>query len=299
MDRLNFNHLRCFWAVARDGSVAAACRRLGLTQPTISKQISDLEDAFDATLFRRVGRRLLLTDIGRTVYAYADDIFALGQELRDAVRGQPTSKPALLYVGVSDVAPKLLTRLVLEPALRMEPPARLICREGKTEALLADLALSGLDAVLTDSPLPSGSRIKAFNHKLGGSQISVYGVPRVAEGRRAGFPESLDGAPLLLPTGNTTLRRSLDAWFERHGVRPSVVAEFEDSALLKTFAAAGHGLFAAPTVIADAIESQFGVVRLGELEGVTETLYIVTVERRIGHPAVQAVVEAARAALAG
>ncbi len=298
MDRLNFNHLRCFWAVARDGSIASARSRLGLSQPTISKQIGELEEAFDEALFRRTGRRLVLTDVGRTVYAYADDIFSLGQELTDVVRGHATGRPVRLHVGISDVVPKLLTRLVLEPALRMEQPVRLVCREGKTDQLLADLALAGVDVVLTDAPLPSGSRIKAYSHKLGESPVAVFGAPALAKRCARGFPDSLDGAPVLLPTESTALRRSIDAWLKKTDLRPEIVAEIEDSALLKAFAQAGHGLFFAPTVVEKQISAQFGVRSIGRAEGVIEPLYAVTMERRIAQPGVSAIVESARGALA-
>lgn len=298
MERLNYNHLRCFWAVARDGSIAVACKRLGLTQPTISKQIGDLEEALDEPLFRRTGRRLVLTDVGRTVYAYAEDIFSLGQELLDVVRGYATGKPLRLHVGVSDVVPKLLTRLVLEPALRTERPVRLICREGKTDQLLAELALAGLDVVLTDAPLPPGSRIKAFNHKLGESPAGVFGSPELVARSKRRFPQSLNGAPMLLPTENTLLRRSIDIWLERNELRPQVIAEFEDSALLKAFAQGGHGLFFAPVAVENLISEQLDVRLLRQVDDITESLYAVTVERRIAHPDVTTIVEAARSALA-
>ena len=294
MERLNFHHLRCFWAVAREGSIAAACRTLNLTQPTISKQIGDLEDALGESLFRRSGRRLHLTDVGKMVYAYADEIFSLGQELTDALRGKTTGRPMRMLVGVSDVVPKLLTRLVLAPALSIHPPVHLICREGKSDRLLADLAVSGLDVVLTDAPLAPGSRIRAFNHHLGEYDVGVFAAGNLAGELREGFPASLDGCPALLPTENTTLRRSIDAWLDRHEIRPRVVAEFEDSALLKAFAEAGLGVFFAPTVLTDAVRHQYGVESIGLADGVTESLYAVTVERKIRHPGVTAVIEAAR-----
>lgn len=297
MERLNFNHLRCFWAVAREGSIVAACRTLGLTQPTISKQIGDLEDELGEELFRRVGRRLVLTDVGRTVYAYADDIFSLGQELTDAVRGQVTGRPLRMMVGVSDVVPKLLTRMTLEPAMKLEQRIRLTCREGKTEQLLADLALAGLDMVLTDAPMPAGSRIKAYSHRLGASTVAVFAPPSLTTRYRRKFPASLDGAPMLLPTDNTALRRSIDAWLERTNVRPEIVAEFEDSALLKAFAEGEHGLFFAPSVVEDSVQRQFGVRTVAHIDEITEHLFAVTMERKIRHPGVAAVVDSARESL--
>ena len=298
IDRINYNHLRCFWAVAREGSIAAACKALGLSQPTISKQIGDLEESLAEPLFRRTGRRMVLTDVGRTVYAYADDIFSLGQELLDVLRGHGTGKPIKLHVGVSDVLPKLLTRLVLEPALGTNQPIRLVCREGKTEQLMADLALSGLDVVLTDAPLPPGSRFKAFNHKLGESPVALYGPSNLAERCRSGFPNSLNGEPKLLPSDNTMLRRSIHAWLERHNLHPHVIAEFEDSALLKVFAEAGHGCFFAPTAVETQIREQYRAVPIARIEDMSESIYAVTIARRVTHPGVSAIIDAARDLLA-
>lgn len=299
VERINFNHLRCFWAAAREGSISAAGKKLGLTQPTISKQIGELEDAFDQALFRRVGRRLVLTDVGRLVYTYADDIFALGQELLGAVHGRAPGRPIRLHIGVSDVVPKLLTRLVLEPALQTNQEIRLLCSEGKTEQLLADLALGGLDAVLTDAPLPPGTSIKVFNHKLGESDVDVFGSRDLVHRYRRGFPRSLNGAPLLLPTAGTALRRSIDGWLEQQGTEPRIVAEFQDSALLKSFAKAGHGLFFAPAAVERSIREQYDIRLVGRTNAVSEQLFMVTVERRITNPGVSAIVEAARDALRG
>jgi LysR family transcriptional activator of nhaA len=235
--------------------------------------------------------------MGRAVYAYADDIFSLGQELMDVIRGHATGRPIRLHVGVSDVVPKLLTRLVLQPALRTDHPIRLVCREGKTDRLLADLALAGLDVVIADSPLDPGSKIRAFSHKLGESLVGVYGSTELAARYGRSFPGCLDGAPMLLPTENTALRRSIDAWLETRGIRPAVVAEFEDSALLKAFAESGHGLFFAPTVVGTQIAEQFGVRLAGQADGITESLFAITIDRRIRHPGITAIVEAARGKL--
>ncbi len=294
MDRLNFNHLRCFWATAKSGSIASACDLLGLTQPTISKQIADLEAELGEPLFSRTGRRLVLTELGRSVFAYAEDIFSLGQEMLDAIRGHAAGRPVRLHVGVSDSVPKLLTRVALEPALSTEHPVKLVCREGKTDQLLADLALSSLDVVLTDTPLRHGARVKAFNHKLGESPVGVYATGELADRYRDGFPASLDGAPAILPTEGTAMRDAIDAWAEHAGIHLHVVAEIEDSALIKAFAQAGHGLFFAPSIVERAIMSQFGVECLGIADDIVEPLYAVTVERRITHPGVTAIAESAR-----
>ena len=298
MDRLNFNHLRCFWATAKGGSIASACETLGLTQPTISKQIADLEGEIGRPLFTRTGRRLVLTDLGQSVFAYADDIFAMGQEMLDAVRGHAEGRPARLHVGVSDAVPKLLTRIALEPAILSDQPVKMVCREGKTNQLLADLAMASLDVVLTDAPLPPGSRVRAFNHKLGESPVGVFGLPDLAErhtGRRGErFPAGLDGAPMLLPSQGTAMRASIDAWFDRVGVRPRIVAEFDDTALLKAFAQAGHGLFFVPTIVEQSVREQVGAECVAIADGVVEPLYAVTVERRITHPGVTAIAKAAK-----
>ncbi|MEM0983611.1 MAG: LysR family transcriptional regulator [Planctomycetota bacterium] len=292
--QLNFNHLRCFWAVAKEGSVSKACTLLGLTQPTISKQIGDLEDSLGESLFDRTGRRLVPTNLGRTVFAYADDIFSLGQELMDAVRGQATNRPLRLHVGISDLVPKLLTRLVLEPALDMDRSVRLICTEGKTDRLLADLALSGLDMVLTDAPLPPGSRIKAFNHKLGESSLTLFGTTDLADRTRDGFPGSLDGIPMMLPTSNAAIRREIDTWLQTNMLRPKVIAEIEDSALLKSFGEAGRGVFFAPTIVGQSVCSQFGVEVIAEVPQIREPLYAVTVERRTSNDGITAIIERAK-----
>ena len=296
MDRLNFNHLRCFWATAKGGSIAAACETLDLTQPTISKQIGDLEGELGTPLFHRTGRRLVLTDVGQSIYSYADDIFALGQEMVEAVRGHGSGqgRPLRLHVGISDAVPKLLTRIALEPALDIDQPVKLVCHEGKTEQLLADLALASLDVVITDAPLKPGSRVRAFNHKLGESPVGVFGITELAERFGSDFPASLADAPLLAPTENLAMRGLIEAWFDRLGIRPRIVAEIEDSALLKSFAQAGRGVFFGPLLVTEHLHEQFGAKLLGIAEGVVEPLYAVTVERRITHPGVTAIAESAR-----
>lgn len=298
LHRLNYNHLRCFWAVAREGGVTAAGKLLQLTQPTISKQVGELEEALGQPLFLRRGRRLVLTDVGRTVFAYAEDIFTLGQEMMDALRGHATAdRPMRLVVGASDALPKLLTRMAIAPALALPHAVRLLCREGKTNDLLADLVLTGLDVVLTDAPLPDGSRFKAFSHLLGESSLTVFGVAELAKRHRGDFPRSLNAAPVLLPTPNTAIRRSIDAWLDEAQIRPNIVGEFEDSAVLKSFGAEGHGLFFAASVIEASIAAQYAVEPLGTVEEVRESLYAVTAERRIRHPGVEAIIESSRTRL--
>lgn len=293
MEWLNYHHLLYFYTVAKEGSVSRAAKQLRLAQPTLSGQIRKLEEAFDEKLFTRSGRHLVLTEMGQVVYRYADEIFTLGRELTDTLRGRPTGRPGKVSIGIADVVPKHVTHRLLEIALELPEPVQIVCHEGKTDRLVADLAMQGYDLVITDAPLPPHLSVKAFNHPLGACNVSIFATPALAKslGR---FPKSLDGAPMLLPTSNTSLRRSLDQWFERCDVRPRIVAEFEDSALLKVFGKHGHGVFPAPSVLEKEICAQYGVRVLGRAEGVSERFYAITAERRIKHPAVAAITEAAR-----
>ena len=294
MEWLNYHHLLYFWVVAREGSIAAACEELHLSQPTISTQIRKLENAFGMKLFTRVGRYLALTEDGRTVYRYAEEIFSLGGELVDTLKGRPTGSPLRLNIGVVDAVPRLVAYRLVEPAMRLPEPVHLVCHEGKPAELLARLAIHELDMVLSDSPVGSQVSIRAFSHLLGESGVSVFAAKHMATRYRRRFPASLDGAPFLVPTYNTALRRSLDHWFESEGIRPLIVAEFEDSALLKVFAQAEIGLFAAPTMIMDEIQRQYRMQLVGRLEPLREQYYAISVERKMKHPAVVAIAEAAR-----
>lgn len=291
---LNYHHLLYFYTVAREGSVTRASRVLRLAQPTLSGQIRKLEESLDEKLFVRQGRNLVLTDMGRVVYRYADEIFGLGREMMDTLRGRPSGRPARLVVGVADIVPKLVCHHVLETALRLEEPVQLVCREGKTDDLLAALAVQGFDLVITDAPLAPHVKVRAFNHLLGQSDVSFFAAPKLAGTLRRRFPRSLEGAPMLLPTENTSLRRSLDQWFEALDIRPEVVAELEDTALMKVFGQHGSGVFPAPSILGDEIRKQYGVRVVGTTSDVVERFYAITVERRIKHPAVAAITEAAR-----
>jgi LysR family transcriptional activator of nhaA len=297
MEWLNYHHLLYFWAVAREGSIVRASTYLRLAQPTISKQISVLEEAFGEQLFTRVGRNLILTDFGRLVYRYADEIFALGRELSDTVRGRPVGRPLRLAVGVTDVLPKLIAYHLLEPALHLAEPVQLICREGKLEGLLTDLVSYSLDVVLADTPVSPIIKVRAFNHLLGECGVTFLGSPALVAMYAAGFPGSLDNAPILLPTMNTSLRQSLDHWFEAVQVHPQVMGEYEDSALLKVFGQRGLGIFALPSVIAADVQQQYGVGLIGQVDAIHERFYAITVERRLKHPAVVAIAEAAHSKL--
>jgi len=299
MEWLNYHHLHYFWVVAREGSVTKACDILFLSQPTISSQIRELEKAMKAPLFAKSGRGLVLTETGQAVFRYADDIFALGRELMDVVNGRPVGKPIRLRVGVVDVMPKLIAHLLLEPALRLPEPVRVVCVEGKLDRLAAELTIHNLDLVLTDAPLPQTVKAKVYTHLLGECGVSIVGVPKLVEAYTSGFPKSLDGAPFLLPTEGAALRRSLDQWFEEHGIRPVIRGEFEDSALLKTFGRSGEGVFAIPAAVEEDIRDHYGVRVIGIAKGLRERFYAISVERKLKHPAVVAISETARQSLTG
>lgn len=299
MEWVNYHHLLYFWLVAREGSLARASAELRLAQSTVSKQIHLFEHVLGHDLFVKSGRRLVLTESGRVVFRYADEIFGLGREMLDTLRGRPVGKPLRVTVGVADVVPKLITERVLSPALESIGPARLVCREDSSDRLLAELALHELDVILTDAPASPDVKVRAFNHFLGESEIAFFGRADLATKYRRGFPASLDGAPLLLPTDNTVLRRSLDQWFEAKQVRPNIVGEFEDGALLKVFGLRGMGIFPAAVAISKEVEAQYRVRLVGRVPDVHERLYAVTIERRIKHPAVVAICEAAKQSVYG
>ena len=294
MDWLNYHHLLYFYTVAKEGSVSRAAKVLRLAQPTLSGQIRKLEEAFDEKLFARSGRNLVLTEMGQLVFRYAEEIFTIGRELTDTLRGRPSNRPSRLVVGVADVVPKLITARLLEIALALPEPVQIACLEGKSEQLLADLAVHRFDLVITDAPLPPHLNVKAYNHPLGETPVNFFGTRALADRHRRRFPRSLDGAPMLLPTPNTQVRHALDKWFQEHDVHPRVVAEFEDSALLKVFGQQGHGIFPAVAVLEDEVRRQYGVRTIGCADGVTERFFAISVERRIKHPAVAAITEAAR-----
>lgn len=297
MEWLNYHHLLYFYVVAREGTVTKASEVLRLAQPTLSGQIRKLEESLDEKLFAREGRQLVLTEVGQMVFEYAEEIFTLGREMQDALRGRPTNRPSKLLVGISDAVPKLICHRLLETALEMEPPVELVLHEGKTDDLIASLAAQKYDMVLTDAPLKPPIRVKAFNHSLGGCGLGFFAEPSLARRYRKGFPESLEGAPLLLPTVNTALRHALDGWFDSIDVQPTVVAEIEDSALMKLFGQSGTGIFPAPIVVAEEIRKSHGVQLVGRTDKVREEFYVITVDRRISHPAVSAITEAARSAI--
>ena len=297
MPSLNLKHLRYFWAVASHGSIARASEVLHLTPQTISGQLRELEEQIGAKLFAKAGRNLALTDTGRTVFAYADEMFRIEGELRDVLAGRTPGSALTLNVGIAMVVPKLLAYRVLAPALHLTEPVRLVCQEAKLVDLLADLSVHKLDLVVADSPVSPALNIRAYNHPLGESGISFFAATQEAERFRPDFPASLDGAPMLMPTASSALRRALELWFERIGVSPWVVAEFEDRALMKAFGEAAAGVFTAPTAVEDDVLARYGVELIGRTDEVRERFYAISAERRIKHPAVAAITAAARDAL--
>jgi len=291
---INYKHLRYFWAVAREGSIARACERLHLTPQTISGQISLLEESLGESLFQRVGRNLELTESGRLVLSYADEIFSLGGELEEMLHSFPGDRSLVFRVGVADVVPKSIAYRLLAPSLELAEPVKIICRESTISDLLADLAVHRVDMVIADGPIPSSVKVRGFNHKLGDCGITFFSVPQLARALRKDFPNSLHGKPMLLPSETTAIQSQLLDWFNKQHIRPKIVGEFDDSALMKAFGQAGAGVFMAPTPIAAEVEKQYGVKKIGQTEQVRKHFYAISVQRKISHPAIAAITETAR-----
>lgn len=297
MRHLNYSHLQYFWAVAREGSIAKASESLHLTPQTISGQLKLLDEAVGSPLFNRVGRRLVLSDMGRLVFEYADEIFSVGAELASVVRGNHMSGPTTLSLGIVSSLPKLIAERIVAPAMMAEEPVRVRCHESSIEQLLSELAVHKLDLVLSDQPVPDGLGIKAYNHRLGESGMSFFSQRGRARRFRARFPESLNDAPLLLPSQHSALRRRLDDWFENHELSPRIAGEFDDSALLKAFGEAGVGVFAAPTVIEEEICRMYRMSVIGQTDEIKERFYAISPERRLKHPSVVLITDTARTKL--
>ncbi|HEX9265078.1 MAG TPA: transcriptional activator NhaR [Candidatus Binatia bacterium] len=297
MEWLNYHHLLYFWTVARMGSVSRASEELRLTQATVSAQLKSLDHALGEKLFRKAGRYLTLTETGKVVFRYADEIFSLGREMMGTLKGRPQGRLARLTVGVADVMPKLVAYQLIEPALRLTDSHRIVCREGTNKELLSALAVHDIDVVLTDSQIDPAINVKAFCHLLGECGMTLFGTSKLAAACRGKFPQCLDGAPFLLPTNNTAARRSLDQWFETEKIRPVIIAEFEDSALLQVFGQRGLGLFFVPSVISAEVRRQFNVKVIGRVSTVREQFYAISLDRKLKHPAVLAISEAARSRL--
>lgn len=294
MERLNYQHLFYFWNVAREESITRACEKLHLAQPTISGQLAVFEQSIGKKLFHKSGRKLLLTDMGRVVYHYAEEIFTLGHELNNTLKGRTSGAGLRLVVGVSDALPKLAVYRLIEPVFHIPETVQVICYEDKAERLLTEMSVHSVDLVLSDTPLIPSSGAKVFTHLLGESSITVFGTSSLATLYRPNFPRSLNGAPFLLPTSNTALRRSLDQWFDSEGISPIIRAEIEDSALIKTFGSGGAGLFVAPTSVEAEVLRQYAVEVIGRIDVVQERFYAITMRRKLQHPAVTAILENAR-----
>ncbi|MFO0946472.1 MAG: LysR family transcriptional regulator [Planctomycetota bacterium] len=297
LQNLNFLHLFYFWRVAREGSIATACLQLHLTQPTISAQIRKLERAIGHRLFDRSGRGLVLTEIGRTVYDYADDMFAIGREMLGALRGLPTSRSSRLQVGVPNSLPKLVTYRLLEPVPQILQGVQIICHEGEPGELLRDLSKHKYDVILSDAPLGPASGVRGYNHPLGECSVAVCGTKRLANAYRPSFPSSMDGAPFLLPTTSAEMRRSLDRYFDKEGFFPKVVGEFDDSALMKEFGMGGAGMFPVSSAVLAEVKRQYDVELVGYLPSVRVRYFAITAERKIKHPAVVLIAEHAKKGL--
>ena len=294
---LNYHHLLYFWTVAREGTIARAGAQLHLTQPTISGQLRTLEKAVGTKLFNRVGRNLVLSDAGRIVYRYADEIFSLGRELQDTLQGRPPGRPRRLAVGVADTLPKVMVYQLLQPALHLADRVQLVCEQGKSEYLHTQLALNALDVVLTDAPLSPTTKIRAFNHLLGECGVSIMGAAKLAATYRRGFPKSLDQAPFLLPGENTALRRSLEQWFDSLQIKPEVRGEFDDTALLKIFGQHAAGLFAVRSVLERDTRRLYQARLVGRVESIRERCYAISAEKKLKHPAVVAITQGARSTM--
>ncbi len=293
-DWLNYHHLLYFWVIAKEGSISRACGKLHLSQPTLSAQLIALEKKLGGKLFDRVGRGVVLTELGNIVFRYADEIFSIGEELVDTLRGIPGGRPMKLVVGVPDVLPKLIAFRLLEPVLSMDEKIRIVCREGPLEQLLAGLAMHQIDVVFSDIPASSMVRVQAYNHPLGECGVGLFCVNEIRNKYRRGLPGSLQGAPIMLPAPNTQMRRSVEKWLSDEDIKAEILGEIDDTALLKVFAEAGVCIIPGPLAIQSEIEKQFGLKLLLEIPGSVERFYAITVERRIRHPAIAAICESAQ-----
>lgn len=300
MEWLNYHHLLYFWTVVREGGVSRAAEKLRLAQPTVSAQVKLLEDTLGDKLFERQGRRLVLTDVGRLVYRYADEIFGIGRELLETLKGRPLGgRPLPLTVGVANAVPKLIVHRLLQPAMSAEQAIHLVCREDSTETLLGDLATHALDVVIADVPAPPHVRVKVFSHLLGESDTSFFAAGPLATKLRRGFPRSLNDAPVFLPTPHSALRRGIDQWLDAEDLHPRVVGEFDDSALMKAFGQTGRAAFPAPTAIEREVVRQYRVHAVGRVKAVRERYYAISAERRLKHPGVLAITASAKTEVFG
>lgn len=294
MEWLNYHHLYYFWTVARTGSISKASRELRVSPPAISAQLHTLEDSLGEKLFARSGRNLALTEMGRIVFSYGEEIFALGRELMDTVKDRPSGRPLRLSVGVVDVLPKMIAHWLIEPALRLHESIRILCREGDADSLLSQLVMHELDVVLSDVPINPAIKVEAYSHLLGECGTTFVATPKLARTLKNAFPQILHRAPLLVPTENTAVRRNLDSWLESQGLRPLVAGEFQDYALLRAFGQAGAGVFPIPSVFERELKQQGSLRRIGSTDEIRYRFYAISVERKLKHPAVIAICDTAR-----
>ena len=297
---MNYKHLHYFWAVAKAGGIVRAAKQLHISPQTLSGQIKLLEGRLGSALLRKQGRGVELTDEGRVALGYADQIFALGAELSAQLGQTREAGQALDFrVGLADSVHKAIAYRLLEPALAVGPQVRLICHEGKFQDLLGQLAVQRLDLVLADEPMGRQVSVKAFNHPLGATAMSFFAAPALKRSLAKRFPQCLNGAPMLLQGRASALRQRVDAWLATQQLLPQVVGEFDDAALMKAFGGEGRGVFMAPTVLEAETSAQYGVVVVGRSSELVEEFYAVSVERRITHPCVAAITQAARNQLFG
>lgn len=294
MEWLNYHHLLYFWTVAKEGSIAGATKELGLAHPTISAQIHRLEEVLGEKLFRREGRGLVLTDVGRVAFRYADEIFGLGREFLDAVKGRGVGRPIRLVVGITDVVPKTVVYQLIKPALGLSRPVQLICREDRSlEGFLGDLAVFDVDIVVADAPAKPNTTVRLRSHLLTECGTIFCASRPLASSLRKRFPMSLDGVPFLLPGRDAMMRRSLERWFESQKIRPRIVAEIDDHSLVKAFGQTGLGVFASPSIIEQEVRKRYHVQVVGRVDGLRQRFYAVSAERRLSHPAVLAICQSA------
>ncbi|HXY49930.1 MAG TPA: transcriptional activator NhaR [Terriglobales bacterium] len=294
MERLNYHHLFYFWTVVRAGSISKASHELRVSSPAISAQLRSLEESLGERLLSRSGRTLTLTQMGRIVFGFAEEIFSLGRELMNTLRDRPTGRPLRLLVGIVDVLPKMIAHWLIEPALRLHESVRIVCREGDADKLVAQLVTHELDVVLSDVPINPNVKVKAYSHLLGECGTTFVAVPKIATTLKGTFPQSLHHAPMLLPTENAAVRRNLDSWLEAQGIRSVIAGEFQDYALLRAFGQAGTGVFPIPSVFERELRRQDSLRRIGSTAGVRQRFYAISIERRLKHPGVVAICDTAR-----
>lgn len=294
MSSLNFKHLRYFWMVAKTGSIAKAAVVLHLTPQSISGQLTEFADTLGVELFRKVGRNLELTEMGRRILSYAEDIFNTGDELLDIVRDKTLASTISYRVGFADSVSKLIACRLVEPALKLPEPVSLVCREGRLDSLVADLAVHRLDLIIADRPMPSHFSVRGYNHLLGESGMTVFAAAQLAKTLGPEFPACLKGAPMLLPGEDFAMHQRVLEWLDTQELHPRIVGEFDDSAMMKAFGQSGAGVFFGPTVISAQICDQYRVVALGRVDSLVEQVYGITTGRRLTHPATVAISQMAR-----